>query len=810
MILSNLHVTSFGALASLDIQLEPGLNVILGPNEAGKSTLYRALQHLLLTPVKLNKRSFQEQIQPLLPVGGGDTVSCALGFRVGKEQYRLEKSWGARSTAELELPGGSRITETGVVETRLLETLPVHPGTLRTVIMTRQSGLATTLEELQADKETVYGLSDLLHHSVLETDGVSMGRFQELLNRRYQEYLKHWDLERKRPERKRSGEARWSRERGSVLEAHYALEDAESHYQEVKEKEAAFGALADQLERCTRELAGKEEELKNIEPGARDAQRRSLLEAKAKETELSLKETRAHFESWTKNTVRLEALEGEIPELEQSVQALEQEKSRVQTFLEKKDLVERFRRIRVKREGLQQAEAELKSTLSLPRRQLDGLRESAAQIDRLQTALQAGNLSLIFHAEKDVDVQIQKDVEASTDQHLEAGKSLSVEAAGKIEVRHPNWRLEVYSGQGEFKKVAQQYEQARAHHEELLLELKVSSIEEAEQSSRRYEEKLSAAQTAKAVYEQELGEDTFEALEAACGETPDSPPVRSQGQVLEELAGRRNQLKSLQTELEEAHRCLESLQAQYKDKESLFARIAELGGTQRETAEKINGLAPLPQGYTEAQSLLDHYNELREEVQSLTQQRIRLDSDCRNAEDALPDESSEEAGRRMEDVREQFNSQLKKAEVLARIQQGTAELLEQLDQGIYTPFIASVSGYLAALSNDRYRKVPAEAALPSGVIRGDGQVLPYDLLSAGTKDLFALALRLAMAEFFLGSNEGFLLLDDPLVDLDPQRCGQAAAILTEFAGRQQLLFFTCQPTHAALFEKAHRIELERP
>ena len=110
MILSNLHVTSFGALASLDIQLKPGLNVILGPNEAGKSTLYRALQHLLLTPVKLNKRSFREQIQPLLPVGGADTVSCTLGFRVGKERYRLEKSWGARSTAELELPGGSRIT----------------------------------------------------------------------------------------------------------------------------------------------------------------------------------------------------------------------------------------------------------------------------------------------------------------------------------------------------------------------------------------------------------------------------------------------------------------------------------------------------------------------------------------------------------------------------------------------------------------------------------------------------------------------------------------------------------------------------
>lgn len=809
MILSTLHVTSFAALASVSIELEPGLNIILGPNEAGKSTLFRALQHLLLTPVNLNKRSFQERIRPLLPVGGGDTVSCALEFRAGTERFRLEKSWGASPAAELALPDGSRVTEAEAVEAHLLKLLPVHPGTLRTVLLTRQSGLATTLEELQTDKETVYGLSDLLHHSVLETDGVSVGRFQELLDRRYQEYLKHWDLERQRPERKRGGEARWSRERGSVLEAYYALEDAESRYEEVKEKEASFGAIIEQLESCTRKLAEKEEELKGIEAGAKDAEKRSLLETRLKEAELSLKEAHTHYESWTKNLLRREALEREIPELEQSVQALELEKNRVQTYLERKDLIERFQRLQTKRDRLQEAETKLKSMPPLPRQQLDRLRESAAEIDRLQAALQAGNLSLIFHAREAVDVVTQRDMEGPADRHLSAGKSLTVEAAGKIEMRHPNWSLEVYSGQGEFEKVAEQTEQAQSRHAQLLQELKVSSVEEAVEESRRYEDRRSQAQTAKAVYEQELGSDTFEALEAACGESPVTPPPRGQVQVLEEFVGMRNQLQSLRSELEEVRRSLESLGAQYGDKETLFTRIAELGGIKREITEKTNGLAPLPEGYTETQSLLDHYNELTEELQSLRQQRIRLESDCRNAEASLPDESSEEAVQRMEDVREQFNTQLKKAEVLVRIQTATAELLEELDRGIYEPYIKLVSRYLATLSNERYRNVPANEALPVGVIRGDGQVLPYDLLSAGTKDLFALAVRLAMAEFFLGPNDGFLLLDDPLVDLDPERQQRAAAILAEFAGKQQLLIFTCQPTHASLLGEAHRIELER-
>ena len=701
MILSTLQVTSFGALTAMGIELKPGLNVILGPNEAGKSTLFRALQHLLLTPVNLNKRSFQELIQPLLPVGGGDTVSCALEFRVGNESYRLEKSWGAKSAAELLLPDGSRLTDATAVEARLLTLLPVHPGTMRTVLLTRQSGLATTLEELRTEKETMYGLSDLLHHSVLETDGVSVGRFQETLERRYQEYLKHWDLQRQRPERKRGGEVRWTRERGTVLEAYYALEDAESRFQEIKDKEASYGAITDQLEICARELAVKQERLNSIEPGAKDAEKRSILEARLKETELSLKEAQSHYESWTKNLIRRDALERELPELEQSVQALELEKNRTQAYLNRKDLMERFRRIQARRERLEQAEAELSSLLPLARQQLDRLRESAAEIERLQAALQAGNLSLIFHAREAVEVSIQRDVQPAVEQHLAAGKSLTVEAAGKIELRHPNWTLEVYSGQGEFKEIAEQYEQAQTHPTALLEKLKVSSVEEAAEASRRYEDRCTEARTAKAVYEQELGNDSFEALEATCGEAPDMPPPREQSQVLEELVGKRNQLQRLQCEVEEVRRSLESLHAKYGDKEILFARIAELGSIQREISEKTTGLAPLPEGYTETQSLLDHYNQLAAEVQSLTQTRIRLESDCRNAEASLPDESSEEAAGRMEDVREQFNSQLRKAEVLVRIQEATSELLEQLDQGIYEPFTTLVSRYLATLSSDR-------------------------------------------------------------------------------------------------------------
>ena len=91
-----------------------------------------------------------------------------------------------------------------------------------------------------------------------------------------------------------------------------------------------------------------------------------------------------------------------------------------------------------------------------------------------------------------------------------------------------------------------------------------------------------------------------------------------------------------------------------------------------------------------------------------------------------------------------------------------------------------------------------EGPLPVSLSDADGASLGWDQLSAGTRDTLALALRLAMAGYFLGDEDGFLLLDDPLVDMDPDRQKAAAAALKSFAATRQLIVFTCHPSTAAL------------
>ena len=65
-----------------------------------------------------------------------------------------------------------------------------------------------------------------------------------------------------------------------------------------------------------------------------------------------------------------------------------------------------------------------------------------------------------------------------------------------------------------------------------------------------------------------------------------------------------------------------------------------------------------------------------------------------------------------------------------------------------------------------------------------------------TKDTVALAWRFALREKFLTGSTGFLILDDPMVDIDPDRRKAVIKTINRFAEAYQMIVMTCQPEHA--------------
>lgn len=94
MIIQELRLEPFAGIPNLRVEFQRELNVVLGPNEAGKSTLVNALKMVLFMPSQYDKRTLDRDISKFMPLtgGGGDTIRVELTFALNGDTYRVSKS----------------------------------------------------------------------------------------------------------------------------------------------------------------------------------------------------------------------------------------------------------------------------------------------------------------------------------------------------------------------------------------------------------------------------------------------------------------------------------------------------------------------------------------------------------------------------------------------------------------------------------------------------------------------------------------------------------------------------------------------
>ena len=84
------------------------------------------------------------------------------------------------------------------------------------------------------------------------------------------------------------------------------------------------------------------------------------------------------------------------------------------------------------------------------------------------------------------------------------------------------------------------------------------------------------------------------------------------------------------------------------------------------------------------------------------------------------------------------------------------------------------------------------------------EAIPSSELSTGTVQQLYLALRFALVETLDGIGEGLpVLMDDILVNADPVRRERTAKAISELSSKRQVILFTCHPDTAELFEQIH-------
>lgn len=806
MIIEKVIITTFGGVSKKEIVLKEGMNVIVGPNEAGKSTIYHAIEHTLFTPSNLTPAKLKKQMGRFLPVGGGDTIEVTIHFKSQGKEYVLKRRWGASLSSSLSLHGGSVITDDDAIQGIIRECLQVPEGTCKTVMMTYQDGLSRTVRDIQEDKETLESLGDILRKTVMEMDGVSVDAFRAKIESSYNGFFSRWDSSANYPEGNRGIENPWLKGAGSITQLFYekervrkAIEDAESYEKELDEQNKRISGHAS-------EVGEIESYVRSNKSLKEDAVKRRQIEAELKGLDLQYEKLEKINKDWPVTESRVNERSKRIPELGEKEKKLNKEKEEAEGYQKGKALLDQFSRVETKKQAVEEANRSLEKVVKLTGEDLKGIRAVFNNKSKLEASLSAGKLTAKFRPTVDTELEIQKGLEHKLRTRTKGGETLEFQADGRLLASHPEWDLEVTSGKVDYSQIVAEYEQVKGSIENLLRKCKVKSLEEAEAVNAAYKAGLTTLEHAKSNLEEELGELTYEGLKEKAKGLQVKKPERELAQILGEAAEVKAEIKGLKEDLSGLQEKLLGYVEEFGDQHRLLESLTEIAGARREKRKALSPLKPLPSETEDVDGFIREYEAMESRLKELADDHNKLIQDRIRLEGKAPDRSVEEIERDLAEAEERFDAELRNGMAIARIKENMEGLLEEMDSSTYKGLEKSVSELIQKMTGGRYIQVEMQESIPSGFHREDGVVMPYENLSTGTMDVLGIALRLGITKRFFEEKEGFVIMDDPLVDLDPDRQSKAAEAIKEFAEDKQLILLTCHPSHAKLLG-GHQIEL---
>lgn len=798
MRIETLHLHPFAGTLDREVRFAPGLNVVLGPNEAGKSTLRRALRHLLFVPTKLGKKQHEAEVLPNLPLGGGDTLQISGTFHVEGGLWRISKRWGGGgSFVELRPPGGGVVTESAAAETRIAELCGLSPGTWEHVLMAPQGSVGDSLDRIHPERDLAE-LNQRLRRTVFETDGVSLEALGAGIERRWQASFSRWDRDLGRPAGNRGLENRWAKETGRIVEAWYAVEEARAELVAAEAYHRDLDSVLAALGQSRSRRTGEEEWVTAHAAIARDAIERSGIEAELAKIEARGKGLKEVSQEWPVVASQLAEREKEVAAHAEKVALLGKELEVARSW----EAAAESRRILAEAEKLELALAGAKQVRegfgSIDPRQIEKLEQAQRDRERIRMRIEAARLRVRFRSTASTHLEIACGVDEASEKGIAAGESLEFEAGGRVLVKNAGqqWELEVSSGELDLAAEDECERRLAAGFAEGVAKLGVVDLAAAKAKLAEATEAIRQVKTLESRLADVVGAvplaERRAALSSAAGTVE---PARSADRIAEERGSIEGRHHAAEREAAAARRKIEEWTRQHGSADDLLDRLADLRGEHRAVKQKFEALLPLPEGFTDTNRFLDAYRRRQDRLQSLIGEESQLERELVRLQATCPAKDITDAAEALSVAGEELSRALREGEAIDRIRRDFLDLRARIDEDTLGPWQKHLAEILAPLTDRRYLGLsPHEGT----VRRADALTVPFGLLSAGAKASLGLAVRLAMARWFLEGREGFVFLDDPLVDLDPERQRAAAAMLRHFAEEKQVIVLTCHPGHAGI------------
>lgn len=802
MRLLSLHVQRFGVFEDASWRFAPGLNVIRGPNESGKSTMREAIVRLLFAEPKVNTNDGRFLARTRW---GSERDFVITGeFEVDGSRYVLTRDFAAD---RIELVGdeSDALTDEGRVRERLAELLEPHSRAVyeSTACFAQQqfaalaagerlsellqqnlagpeaeSGARAAVDELDAD---IKSLERGLNHPAKRP-----GPLRATMNRIAEMRREADDL---RPLVGQAEEAAAELQTLSAQRDEIAseLEQARALVERVDERRRLEGNLQQLKERCT-ELDGRIREARRLEEQIEDARRRldalpeiSTEQAqRVRELTRDIQSTSAEAQSATADAKRLaehaeaaqkrlaeaeEAMPDEhhvhrIEDLQRDLERLTDELDRAQPVAEEADRRLESAQAAVERQRSLYVAAALMAALGV----ILGIALSPWLLTLAVAGLGLGVYAAVSGSRVGLSEAERRHQEAT--EQVE-GLTSQIEATrGEID------SLLGREGAESLETLKTRIREAReriVHHRS-----------EYERASAQSESALGIARQRDGRARELEGE--LESILAGAG-VDDASRFLEMAQEVREVS---DTLARARSRLEGVLGSAELAQ--------LEVELSDLSTQRLAVQERLNssGLAQTEMGPDEYQRLLSRIERLQAEMETIDERTQHLRATAlhsgadperlRSLEERIAEEEE-----RLERLKERRD-----ALVLAR------DLLAQAHEETLSPAIdvlePTCAELVSALTCGRYADVSFDRTTLEPAIYSAAKGANVDLdqeLSCATREQVYLAARLALTRLIWPDGPPPLLLDDPLVNFDARRQEGALAIVRRFAEEAQVLLFTC-------------------
>jgi DNA repair exonuclease SbcCD ATPase subunit len=777
--------------------MDDGLNLVVGPNEMGKSTLFAALQAVLLE----RHRSQAQAVRSFQPAGhDGASPRIALQLEVDGQPYRIEKRFLRRPSAELALPDGRHL-HGEAAEEALDALLGGGGGGPRSApevlgiwsLLWVGQGQSFVLPEIALGaRATLQSVLDAEVGEVLGEDHGSAliteldAALHELIYRRGQPKGRYREAAEGYAELEREI-GRLEQERTELEHDLTALDEAQVEYErlradqragDVEQELAELAARRDQLKVRHAEVREAEAALATVghglaqvqaEQGRRQALREALAAAGRESEQASMAE--AELTGAAGDTERLaDDQAGRIERLQATLDAAENHQRSLQR------LAQAIRQRDDGRAALRAAATELRFELepealervrvegrplgetSRSLRIVDPLEIEIADVGRIQVRPVVADRRRLQSSLKDAERRIARELEVLglRPAHPKA-RQLEFELAADMPLAGKAAGLRSDPADPPCWPEAAAVETARAEAERqidgLVAQLRPARRELDLAVAARHEKRAAHAQ---AVDRRAEAERRLAQLRTELAEAERSAPDTELGARSAALYG---ELAVAEARLRQLHE-----QAPEESVETLEQRVAEL-------RQGMEGRAAA----------------LRERELTMERLRARIQA---LAGGGL-DERLAVARRRFDELEREcakYRGEVEALELLLRVLRDAERGARERYVG---PLLRRIRPYLAALFPGADLELD-EAFHITAVARSGGPEA-FERLSDGTREQIAILTRLAFAELLADQGRpAVVVLDDALVFSDDQRIEQMFEILVRAAEKLQIIVLTCR------------------